>query len=113
MIERYSFGKIVAKGVAYTHDIKIIHGTVIPEWWRKSGHQVGVDDVKDLLESRAGILVFGTGTYGRLKLTSTLRAHLEKSGIAWIEKNTPEAVKIFNRLFEEGKQVSAGFHLTC
>jgi len=113
MIETDSFGKIVVNGVTYTHDIKIIQGTVIPEWRRKNGHQVEVADVKDILKSPADILIFGTGAYGMMKLTSALREHLENKGIEWIEKNTSESVKIFNRLHREGIKVSAGFHLTC
>jgi len=113
MIETYSFGKIVVKGVVYTDDIKIIQGTVIPDWWRQSGHRVGLEDVKDMLKTPTGILVFGTGAYGMMKLTATLRAYLENNGIARIEKKTSEAVKIFNRLFDQDKPVSAGFHLTC
>ena len=113
MIDTYAFGKIVVNGVIYTDDIKIISGMVIPHWRRKSGHLLGGGDVEDILESPTDILVIGTGAYGMMKLTSTLRAYLENKGIECIEKKTSEAIKIFNRLFEDGRQVSAGFHLTC
>ena len=113
MIEKYVFGKIVVNGVTYSNDIKIIQGTIIPDWWRKSGHQVGMDDVKDILDSETNILVIGTGKYGLMKLTSLLKEYLKNNSILIIEKNTSEAVKIFNQLYEEGKKVSAGFHLTC
>ena len=52
-IESYSFGKIVVSGVAYTDDIKIVQGTVTPNWWRRSGHQVDIGDVNDVLDSSA------------------------------------------------------------
>lgn len=113
MIEKYSFGKIVVNGVTYTDDIKIIKGTVVPDWWRKSGHQVGMDDVKDILDSDTDIFVIGTGEYGLVKLTSSLREHCKNNGIELIEKKTSKSIQIFNQLHREGKKVSAGFHLTC
>lgn len=113
MIEKYSFGKIVVDGKTYTDDIKIINGTVISVWWRKSGHQVGINDVKDILDSDTVVLVIGTGKFGMVKLTPSLRDQFNKKGIELIEIKTPESTKIFNRLQKEGKKVSAGFHLTC
>jgi hypothetical protein len=59
MIEKYSFGKIVVNGVTYTNDIKIIQGRVVPDWWRKKGHSVGIEDVQDILESKTSVLVIG------------------------------------------------------
>jgi len=37
----------------------------------------------------------------------------EKNNVELIEEKTVEAVKLFNRLFKQGKNVSAGFHLSC
>jgi hypothetical protein len=113
MIEKYSFGKIVVNGVTYTDDIKIIKGNVVSDWWRKRGHQVGMDDVKDILDSDTDILVIGTGKFSLVKLTSPLREHLKSHGIELIEKNTSESTKVFNQLHRKGRKVSAGFHLTC
>jgi hypothetical protein len=45
--------------------------------------------------------------------TESLRKFLEKNNVVLIEEKTLEAVKIFNRLFKQGKNVSAGFHLSC
>ena len=113
MIEQYSFGKIIVNGATYNDDIKIIKETVIPDWWRKSGHHVGIDDVRDILDSGTDILVIGTGKFGLVKLSSSLRELLKNRGIELIEKRTMEATKIFNQLHAKGNTVSAGFHLTC
>jgi len=113
MVESYSFGKIVVDGIAYKDDIKIIKGKVIPDWWRQRGHLVSLDDIVDILESDSEILVIGTGKFGMMKLSSPLREALTSKGIELIEKKTPGATKIFNRLWSEGRDVSAGFHLTC
>ena len=113
MIEKYSFGKIIVNGVTYTNDIKIIKGAVIPEWWRKRGHQVAFDDVKDILGTRPDILVIGKGRYGMMKVASPLREHLLRKGIELIENSTSASIETFNQLYEEGLNVAAGFHLTC
>jgi len=113
MIEQYSFGNIVVNDISYINDIKIIQGKVISEWWRKRGHFVDVDDIQDILKSKPGILVLGKGSPGQMRSTETLREFLEKNNIVLIEEKTVEAVKTFNRLFKQGKKVSAGFHLSC
>lgn len=113
MIEQYSFGNIVINGVSYINDIKIIQGKVISEWWRKRGHFVDVDDIQDILKSKPDILVLGKGSPGQMRSTDTLREFLEKNNIELIEEKTVEAIETFNRLLKQGKNVSAGFHLSC
>lgn len=113
MIEAFSFGNIVVKGVTYTNDIKIIQGKVIPTWWRKSGHQVDINDVQDIIDAKPDILVLGRGSPGMMKSTRSLCEFLKKNNIDLIEEKTSEAIKTFNRLFQQGKNVCAGFHLSC
>ena len=113
MIEEYTFGKIVINGISYTDDIKIIQGRVVPVWWRRRGHMVEVDDIKDILKSNPGILVIGKGEPGMMKAAVSLRNFLQNNHIELIEETTPKAVAMFNRLRKEGKHISAGFHLSC
>jgi hypothetical protein len=113
MIEQYSFGNIVINGVTYRDDVKIIQGKVVPEWWRKRGHFVDVDDIQDILKSKPDILILGKGSPGQMKSTEALRKFLKKNNIQLIEEKSSKAFKTFNRLFNEGKNVCAGFHLTC
>jgi hypothetical protein len=113
MIEQFSFGQIIANGVSYTSDIKIIQGKVIPEWWRKSGHRVDVDDIKDIIKSKPDILVIGKGKPGLMKSSRSLREFLKDNEIELIEEKTSKAVQTFNRLLKAGKDVSAGFHVSC
>jgi hypothetical protein len=113
MIENFSFGNIIVNGITYTDDIKIIQGKVISTWWRKSGHQVNIDDIRDIIEAGPDILVLGKGKPGMMKSTPSLREFLKQSNIDLIEEKTSKAIKTFNRLFKQGKHVCAGFHLTC
>ncbi len=113
MIEGYSFGNIKVDGKTYTTDIKIIDGKVISNWWRKTAHEVNVDDVMDILDSGAEILVVGMGQPGLMKVSPGLKKELKKRGIVLVEKPTAEAMEDFNRYFSEGKNVAGAFHLTC
>jgi hypothetical protein len=113
MIEHFSFGSIIVNGITYTNDIKIIQGSVIPTWWRKSGHRVDVEDVRDIIDAKPSILVLGKGKPGLMKSTPSLCEFLKQNDIELIEERTSKAIKTFNRLFKQGKKVCAGFHLTC
>jgi hypothetical protein len=113
MIETYAFGHIVINGIRYTSDIKIVQGKVLSNWWRKSGHKIVVEDILDILDSEPDILVFGRGEPGLMKSSQSLREFLNSKNIELIEVKTTEAVQTFNRLFKEGRNVSAGFHLSC
>ena len=113
MIDRYSFGRIVVDGTTYTNDIKIIDASVIPEWWRKRGHNVFPEDVSDLADCDAQYVVIGKGNTGNMSVSAEARQMLKDRGMDVIEENTAQAVETFNRLQKEGKRVCAGFHLTC
>ncbi len=113
MIQSYKFGHIVIKDQEYQNDVKISEGKVISPWWRKSGHKVEIEDIKDLLASNPEILIFGKGNPGLMQATKELRTYLINEGIQLIELPTSEAIENFNRLFQEGRKVCAGFHLTC
>ncbi len=113
MIEDFSFGKIVVDGTPYNSDVKIVDGKVVSSWWRKSGHRLDIDDIRDILKAGPDVMVIGQGDPGLMKATETLRSHLRKKHIELIEGKTAEAVKAYNRLVKEGKKVCAGFHVGC
>ena len=113
MIDSYAFGHIVVNGKSYHNDIKIIDTAVIPEWWRKSGHVVSPEDVSDLINARPDYIVIGKGKPGFMKTSIEVRRLFEDRGITLLEEKTSKAIKIFNRLHQEGKNVCAGFHLSC
>ena len=113
MITEFSFGRIVVQGQTYTNDIKIVDGTTVPGWWRRSGHCVEIDDVKDILDSNAKIVVIGNGQPGYMRTADALRKHLERNNIKLIEEPTREAIHTFNRLYRTGRPVSGGFHVGC
>ena len=113
MIEQYSFGRIVISGSVYSADLKIINNKVVSDWWRKAGHVVDVSDVRDILDAQPQCLVIGKGKPGLMRVSGELAAELEKRGIELVAEPTESAVTTFNRLVAKGRQVAAGFHLSC
>ncbi len=113
MIEKYSFGKIVVNGVTYTNDIKIVQGRVVSDWWRKRGHSVGIEDIRDILESKPRVLVIGKGQPGMMRTSGSLRRFLKKNDIELIEEKTSQAITTYNSLLQQEKEVCAGFHVSC
>ncbi len=112
-IQRYSFGNIVINGIHYTDDIKIIGKTVVPDWWRKSGHRVEPADITDILAAEPDIIILGTGEPGQMKPSKQLIDLLKEKNIELIEQPTQKAAATFNKLHQNGKNIAAGFHLTC
>lgn len=114
MISHYDFGRITVNGTEYKNDIRITpSGEVLPEWWRKSGHTVDVDDIQSIMTAEIDVLVLGKGKPGMMKASSALKKHLDQKGVELIEQDTEKAVHTVNRLLREKRKFAAGFHLTC
>jgi hypothetical protein len=113
-IEDYVAGRhMVVDGEKYIHDLKIIGHSVKSNWWRREGHRLSGEDIKDILSASPDVLVVGTGYAGAMQIPDGLRRHLEKKYIRMISEPTAKAVQTFNRMRAEGKNVSGAFHLTC
>ncbi len=113
MITGYSFGKICINGIWHDKDLKITAaGIVLADWWRKSGHVCGREDVEDLLRDEPEILILGKGKPGLMHADPELRRFLKRCGIVLLEQPTAQALESFNS-FHTQKKVAAGFHLTC
>ena len=113
MITAFSFGQITVDGVTYSNDIKLVDGLVKPEWWRKSGHLVGVEDIADILVAAPAYLVIGKGKPGYMKVSSRLHDLAVEKGIELVEAPTSQAIDTYNRLLEKKESVCAGFHVGC
>jgi hypothetical protein len=113
MIEKYSFGSITISRKRYNSDLKIINGKVHPDWWREKGHTVTVDEVTDILNAKPDYLIIGSGKFGLMKLSDKLRRHLSDCGVEVIVERSKTAVKIYNKMYADGKNVAGAFHLSC
>ena len=114
MIDSYTFGKMTVKGNEYRKDLIILpDGSVISPWIRKSGHRLGMNDLKPVLNSPARTLVIGTGKPGLMRPCATLVADLQDKGITAMVMPSSRAVEKFNTLAGGSNDVAACFHLTC
>ncbi len=111
MIDSYNFGQITIDNKTYDHDLILSEGKVI-DWWRKEGHVVGIEDLKDLPNS-FDVLVIGSGASGMCKVPQKTIGYIKNLGVELVIEITGDAVKTYNRLSDEGKKVIGAFHLTC
>lgn len=129
-IDSYSFGKIVIDGTIYTSDVIILGDRVIPNWWRKEGHALCLNDLISFIPSpqggegwgeggfplnkggQGGCLIIGTGASGMMKVLEEVSDYFNSKGVKVIEERTDEACKTYNSLCNS-HDVSAALHLTC
>ena len=115
LIDSYDFGVIVVKGKRYTSDVIVFPEKVIDNWWRKEGHRIYVEDLKEIFSHSPPpeVLVIGTGYYGLVKAMPEVEKALETRGIELIIQPTREAYKTFNTFLKSDRLVAGAFHLTC
>jgi hypothetical protein len=112
MIESYDFGAIVIDGRKFGRDLIIFPDRIDSSWWRKEGHMLSVDDVKEVVEAKPEVLIVGTGYSGMMKIHPQTEQHLRSSGIKLIAAKTEQACKTYNDL-SKSRRVVAALHLTC
>jgi len=100
-------------GKRYTSDLKIIKGQIYPNWWRKTGHSIAVDEIIDIINAKPDYFVIGSGKFGLMKVSDKLRRLLSDCGIQFIVEPSKTAVKIYNQMYADGKNIAGAFHLSC
>jgi len=113
LIDDYSFGRIVVNGRVYDHDVIIYPDRIKPNWWRREGHKLYPEDLKDVIDYKPDYLIIGTGASGMMNVPEETMKYLEDKGIKVIILNTYEACKKYNYMVKNGYRVVAAFHLTC
>lgn len=114
IIGEYAAGRhMTVSGKTYTHDLKIIGNSVKEDWWRRNGHRLALEDIADILAASPDLLVVGTGYAGGMRVPDSLRRELAARRIRLVVEPTDQAVKTYNQLRAEGKNVAGAFHLTC
>lgn len=111
-IDSYNFGQIVINAESYTEDVIVFPDRVRSNWWRKNGHEVCVEDLKEVLEEKLETLIIGSGAYGAVKVLPETEERLQTEEIRLIIQRTEDAVRTFNELVKT-ERVVAGLHLTC
>lgn len=109
-ITNYSFGSITIDGTTYRTDVIIYPDRVESSWWRKEGHSLSIDDLKDVISAKPETLIIGTGAYGVMNVPESTIKYLKAKGISIYIARTEEAIKIFNS--SKGRTIAC-LHLTC
>jgi len=112
IVDSYQFGQIVISGKKYTSDVIIFPDRVKESWWRKSGHQLCLDDIAEVLTEKPEVLVVGTGASGLVRVLPEVKQSLDAQGIKLIAEPTSEACNTYNQLCHS-QRVVAALHLTC
>jgi hypothetical protein len=109
-IQDYDFGEIKIDGTTYTNDLIILGTEIIPEWWRKKGHNLIKQDLKKVIEYKPTLLIIGKGYYGRMNVPTELTKELNFTIRSY---KTGEAIKKYNKALNKEKRIAGAFHLTC
>ncbi|MCS7149771.1 MAG: MTH938/NDUFAF3 family protein [Caldimicrobium sp.] len=117
MITNYRFGELVYQGKSYNKDLIIMKSPngeeIIPNWWRKEGHLLQIEDLKEVFKIRPAFLIIGTGASGVMKIDEKVKNMAKELGITLEEYPTPKAVERFNELLKTDVSIAGAFHLTC
>jgi len=112
MIGNYTFGRIEIDGKTYTSDVIVYPDRVDDGWWRKKGLRLCMDDLRDVVAAKPGVLIIGTGAYGMMTVPDEVRRGLADIGVELRVARTGAACQMYNEVASD-KNVVAALHLTC
>ncbi len=111
-IDSYQFGEIVISGKKYSSDVVIFLDRVRDNWWRKTGHELSLEDVAEVITENPEVLIVGTGASGLMKVLPEVEQVAQAQGIELIVATTDKACDTYNQLSQSQRLVAA-LHITC
>ncbi len=111
IIDSYQFGQIVISGKKYTSDVIIFPDRVRDNWGRKTGHQLCLKDIAEIITENPEVLVVGTGASGLMKVLPEVERGVEAQGIKLIVEATDKACLTYNQFCQSQRAVAA-LHIT-
>lgn len=108
----YKFGVINIDGKEYRRDVIVFPDRVLPDWWRKEGHSLGLMDLQAVLADKPEILIIGLGHSSRMGIPNNTKDTLRKENIDLYALPTAEACERYNQLAGK-KRTIAALHLSC
>ena len=117
LIRYLSWGRMQVEGCADAKDFKLWPGGGRAWDWTETGlsHDPGiqVDDVRELVEHGARVVVLSQGMMEALKCQPETLAWLEQQDVRVEVLETRAAAQRYNDLAREGEAVGGLFHSTC
>lgn len=107
----YSFGRIVVDGTEHRRDLIVLPDRVVPDWWRKDGHSLAIEDLDEVIDELPERLVLGCGHDGMLRPDPAVIEALRERRVEVEALHTAEAVERYGQL--DPRRTAAAFHLTC
>ena len=111
-IDSYHFGEIIISGKKYSSDVVISPDRVINNWCRKTGHQLCLEDIAEVLAENPEVLVVGTGASGLMEVLPEVEEIAQAQGIKLIVETTDKACDTYNQLCHS-QRIMAALHITC
>ena len=102
------FGLLVYSAIPFPAVDLVIHTNGLPSLRGSKAHFVGFSEIEGLLKEGPDVLIVGTG-YDNLVQVEERIAALPTVVIL----PTPQAIRRYNELRDEGKRVAAIIHSTC
>ena len=110
-IEGYSFGRVMVDGEEHTRDVIVLPDRVVGNWWRKDGHALVMEDLKEVLEDLPQTLVVGVGADRQMRPDPKAIEQLRARGVDVQILPTGQAVSRYGEL--DPGRTAAALHLTC
>ena len=122
-VEHFSWGMFIVNGSVHTRtpegktgkgkDIRII-GTEVTRWKEREGHLLDSEMITGVFDQGINTLIIGIGVNGMIECPGKVIKKIHKKGIKEVFlKKTPEACKLYNKLYHKGKKVALLAHGTC
>ena len=111
-IQHYEFGKIIIDNKIYTSDVIIYPDRIDSNWYRKQGHILLIEDIKEVIAYKPETIIVGTGIYGVMLVMNETKKFIKNNNIELIVLTTDEAVYEYNKISKTTKVVAC-LHLTC
>lgn len=122
-VERFTWGAFVIRGKQHSgsgeerigagKDIRVI-GDKVSRWKERKGHRLKKSMITGVYEEDIDVLVIGIGAEGAIEVPDKVKRAVAEHGIDEIRiERTPEACRIYNKLYHKGKRVALLAHGTC
>jgi len=121
-IQDFSWGKFIVNDKEHSENGKVIGcgkdirmvGDKVTSWEEREGHLLKKSMITGIYDQGINILVLGVGVESAVKCPRKVVKAIRKHGIKRvIVKATPEACKVYNKLYSRGKKVALLAHGTC
>lgn len=111
-IDSYQFGEIVIERKKYSADVIIFPNRVQSNWWRKTGHELCLEDIAEVIAENPEVLIVGTGASDMMKVLPEVEKLTQSRGIKLLAEPTEKACNTYNQMVRSQKVVAA-LHITC